>query len=130
LDVRSGEALWEKEIGSMQNMLLAGDYLFLVSNKNFLYAINKDAGEIAWTKDLREHIFEEDFDMKVFSYEPIMIDGHILLPFSNGLVFKINASTGNIVAKTLLDTGIGSSLIVANQSVIAVSDKADIIVLK
>ncbi|MBP5698656.1 MAG: PQQ-like beta-propeller repeat protein [Alphaproteobacteria bacterium] len=46
LDMRSGDKLWEKEIGSMQNMLLVGNYLFVISNRNILYAVDKESGDI------------------------------------------------------------------------------------
>ncbi len=130
LDIRTGETIWQKEIGSMQNMLLVGDYLFIISNKNILYSVNKNDGNIMWSIDMRDYIYDEEENGEVFAHQPIMIDGNILLAFSNGRVFKIKASKGLITAKTHLDTGIGSNLVVAKNRVVAISNEADITILK
>ncbi len=128
LDIRSGDTLWEKEISSIQNMLLVGDYLFVISNRNILYAIEKFGGNIAWFLDMRDHILFEDKNINVYASQPIMINNNILLAFSNGKIFKINATNGSVVAKTDLDVNISNGIIAVEQRVVAVSDDADIIV--
>ncbi len=131
VDMRSGEKLWEREIGSMQNMLLAGDYLFVISNRNILYAIDKNDGETMWSMDVYEHLRDEDDDsVSVYAAPPLMLNGQILLAFSNGSVIKIDAATGTLRAKTNLGIDISNGLIAAQEKVIAVSDDADVIVFK
>lgn len=131
IDMRSGEKLWEREIGSMQNMLLAGDYLFVISNRNILYAIDKNDGDTMWSLDVYEHLRDEkDSDVLVYAAPPLMLNGQILLAFSNGSVIKIDASTGTLRAKTNLGIDISNGLIAAQEKVIAVSDDADVIVFK
>ena len=131
IDMRSGEKLWEREIGSMQNMLLAGDYLFVISNRNVLYAIDKNDGDTVWAMDVNEHLQNEDNGkISVYAAPPLMLNGQILLAFSNGSVIKIDAATGMLHAKTDLGIDISNGLIAAQEKVIAVSDDADVIVFK
>lgn len=132
LDMRTGDKLWEKEIGSMQNMLLVGDYLFVISNKNILYAIEKYTGDIAWIVDIRNYLIEEgdDISAEVYAGAPLMLNGEILLAFSNGKILKINATDGRIVAKTDIGVDISNGLIATQKKVIAVTDDADVIVFK
>jgi outer membrane protein assembly factor BamB len=130
LDIRTGDVIWKKEIGSMQNMLLAGDYLFAISNKNILYAIDKITGDIVWSLDVQSHLSIEDAEGEVYASQPIMINGNIMLAFSNGLIFRIDARNGLIVAKTNLSTDISNGIIVAQKKVIAISDDADVIVFE
>ncbi len=131
LDMRTGDKLWKKEIGSMQNMLLAGDYLFVISNKNILYAIEKNAGSIAWSIDIKNHLYDDEkLNGEVYASQPIMINGDILLTFSNGKTFKINAQKGILTAKIDLDMDISNGLIVANDKVIVASDNADVMVFQ
>lgn len=132
LDMRTGDKLWEKEIGSMQNMLLAGDYLFVISNKNVLYAIEKYSGDIAWSVDVRGYLIEEndDIDASIYAGSPLMLNGDILLAFSNGKILKINATNGQITAKTDIGVDISNGLIASQKRVIAVTDDADLIVFK
>jgi outer membrane protein assembly factor BamB len=130
LDIRTGDVIWEKEIGSMQNMLLAGDYLFVISNRNILYAIDKYEGDIVWSLDIKNHIADKDIKGEIYSSQPVMINGDILLAFSNGQVFKINAYKGNLVAKMDLGVDISNGLIVAKGNVVGISDDADVIVFE
>jgi len=131
LDMRTGDKLWKKEIGSMQNMLLAGDYLFVISNRNVLYAVDKNDGTLVWNIDIKNHLYDdEELDGEVYASQPIMINGDILLAFSNGKIFRVNAMKGVLTAKIDLDIDISNGLIIANDKVIAVSDRADVIVFK
>ena len=130
LDMRTGDKIWEKEIGSMQNMLMAGDYLFTISNRNILYAVDKFAGSIAWSLDIRDYLDEEEAEAAVYAAPPLMLNGEILLAFSNGKVLKIDARQGVVTAKTELGIDISNGLIAAQQKVIAVSDDADVIVFE
>lgn len=132
LDMRTGEKLWEKEIGSMQDMLMAGDYLFVISNRNILYAVEKYSGETAWALDIKEFLVDEDdeSDGSVYAAPPLMLNGNIMLAFSNGKILKINAINGKVVAKTDVEIDISNGLIAAQEHVIAVSDDADVIVFK
>lgn len=131
IDLRSGDKLWEKEIGSMQNMLLAGDYLFVISNRNILYAVDKNDGEIMWQTNIAELLQDEDTeDASIYAAPPLMLNGEILLAFSNGKVIKIDATNGSLNAKTDLEIDISNGLIAAQEKVIAVSDDADVIVFK
>lgn len=129
IDMRSGDKLWENEIGSMQNMLLAGDYLFVISNKNVLYAVDKNDGRVMWASDVYEYLADEDTSKaSIYAAPPLMLNGQILLAFSNGKLLKIDAATGTLKAKTDLDIDISNGLIAVQEKVIAVSDDADVIV--
>ncbi len=132
LDMRSGDKLWDKQIGSMQNMLLAGNFLFVISNRNILYAVEKDSGDVIWSLDVNKFIYDEDDNNKVVVYaaSPLMLNNDLLLAFSNGKVLKIRASDGTVAAKTDLGIDISNGLIAVKEHVLAVSDEADIIVFK
>ena len=131
LDMRSGDKIWEKEIGSMQDMLLAGNYLFVISNRNILYAIEKSKGDIIWSADIKTYLQEEDNKKAmVYAASPLMLNNQIILAFSNGKIIKIDAIDGRVKARTDLGVDISNGLIAVKEHVIAVSDKADVIVFK
>ena len=48
IDLRSGQRIWEREIGSGNQPWLAGKYLFLLANDARLMAIQADSGKIVW----------------------------------------------------------------------------------
>lgn len=132
LDMRTGDKLWENQIGSMQNMLLAGDYLFVISNMNIMYAVEKNTGEIVWSLDIQSNLTIDDETKKanVYASHPLMLNGQLILAYSNGVVLKIDAQSGIIKAKMDLGIDISNGLIAVEERVIAVSDDADVIVFK
>lgn len=131
LDMRTGDKIWEKEIGSMQNMLLVGKYLFVISNRNILYAVEKDTGSVVWSLDVRQYLQGDDNDKSlVYAASPLMINNNILLAFSNGKVLRIDAVKGAVIAKKDLEIDISNGLIVADEHIVAISDNADLIVFK
>lgn len=130
LDMRTGDKIWEKEIGSMQNMLLAGDYLYVISNRNILYAVEKDTGAVVWSLDVREYLQDDDSKSLVYAAPPLMLNSNILLAFSNGKILKIDAVKGTVSAKKDLEIDISNGLVIADEHVVAVSDDADLIVFK
>lgn len=130
LDMRTGDKLWEKEIGSMQNMLLAGDYLFVISSRNVLYAVEKYTGAVSWALNVHDFLDEKDTDATVYAAPPLMLNGQILLAFSNGKILKIDAKQGVVTAKTDLGIDISNGLIAAQQKVVAVTDNADVIIFQ
>ena len=73
---------------------------------------------------------EDNGKISVYAAPPLMLNGQILLAFSNGSVIKIDAATGMLHAKTDLGIDISNGLIAAQEKVIAVSDDADVIVFK
>ena len=79
---------------------------------------------------MKDYLDYEDQDGETYAANPIMIDGNILLAFSNGKVFKISASKGKVIAKTNLKMDISNGLIVVNKHVVAISDDADIYTLE
>ncbi len=129
LDIQNGEQIWQNEIGALQNMLLVGDYIFVMANNNYLYAVNKLTGEVMWDTNIRNFITEEN---KIIAYanSPIMINNYILLTLSNGLVLKINATNGKVVAQMNLQNSISNMPIVANQNIYIISDNAKLMIFE
>jgi outer membrane protein assembly factor BamB len=112
-------------------MLLAGDYLFVISNKNVLFAVEKYSGDIMWSIDVKDYLDTEDYDdMEIYAAPPLMLNGQIFLAFSNGKVLKFDAQQGDLKAKTDLGVDISNGLIAVNGMVVAVTDSADVIVFK
>lgn len=52
MSLKNGEFLWKKEIASVVDFWLAGDFLFVINNDNKLLAIHKKTGGIKWAADL------------------------------------------------------------------------------
>ena len=54
LDIRSGNPKWELPIGGVNAPLPVGDVVYVVSKSGELTVVNRDSGQIYWTRDLNE----------------------------------------------------------------------------
>lgn len=52
ISLKNGEFLWKKEIASIVDFWMTGDFLFVINNDNKLLAIHKKTGGIKWVSDL------------------------------------------------------------------------------
>ncbi len=54
IDLRSGERVWEQDIGSTHGPWVAGDYVYILSNDNELVCLTRNDGKVRWLRQLPE----------------------------------------------------------------------------
>ncbi|MBQ8481073.1 MAG: PQQ-binding-like beta-propeller repeat protein [Alphaproteobacteria bacterium] len=126
LDVRSGNRLWEKEIGGISTPLLSGNTLFVVSNDNDLLAINKTNGDILWSTSIE--LGGKASEVTPFS--PILIDNQLFLTLSNGRILVYNPQNGSKINMIDLDVDLNSAPVIAEGYVVFTTAKAKLLVYK
>ena len=124
--LRSGNRLWEKEIGGINTPLLSGNTLFVVSNSNDLLAVNKANGDILWSTSIE--LGGKASEVTTFS--PILMNNQLVLALSNGRVNIYNPKNGNKISVTDLDEDLNSAPVVAEGYVVFVTANAKLIAYK
>lgn len=126
IDLRSGQRLWEREIGSSNQPWVAGKYMFVMANNAALLAMDIDSGKIIWETKIPAG---NDISDKVgVSYAgPLLTNNRLLVNTSNGYTFYISPYTGEILG--FIQPGDGSALpsVAADGMVIITTNNADII---
>lgn len=126
IDMRSGNRIWEKQIGGINTPLLSGNTLFVVTNGNDLLAINKSNGDILWATPIELG----GKPSKVMPYSPILIDNRLVLTLSNGRVLSYEPQSGRKINMIDLDEDINSAPVVAQGYIIFTTANAKLIVYK
>ena len=126
IDIRSGNRIWEKEIGGINTPLLSGNVLFVVSNDNDLLAINKSNGDILWATSIELGGKANE----VTPYTPVLLNNKLVLPLSNGRVLVYNPKNGQRTDLIDLDENLNSAPIVAQGYIIFVTAKAKLLAYK
>lgn len=126
IDLRSGSRKWEKEVGSVNTPLLVGNTLYVVSNTNDLLAVNKENGDILWAVPV--NLGKKPADVMIFN--PIMLDGRLIVALSNGTVYAYMPQTGKLLNTVDLDEKLNSAPIAAAGYVFFVTAGADLIAYK
>ena len=129
IDIISGQRLWEREFGSINQPWLAGKYLFVLTETSHLLAVDTESGKIIW--DTKVPAGEDVSDAVGVSYAgPILVNNRLIVNTSNGYAFYISPYTGEIMGFLKLDDGSAISPVVADGLVIITTTDAELLAYK
>ncbi len=126
IDMRTGTRIWEKAIGGTNTPLLAGNTIYVITDKQELVALNKADGRILWAKNI-------DFGDKEESdriFAPIMIDSRLIVALSNGDVLFYDPKSGELIERLDTDEKLNAAPIAANGYVLFVTANAKLLAYK
>lgn len=95
IDERTGQRVWQREIGSANTPWIAGNHIFVLTNDNDLVALGRDSGAIRWVTKLEA----EKRDSEFFLSGPIMAGGRLLLAGTGGIIIEVDPNDGSIIRK-------------------------------
>jgi len=109
MDLRSGQIMWSQEIGSITNLLVKENSLYIIDQNDFLIAINTYDGMPLWCKKyLHSNI------TSIVLYKGYIITGDL-----QGYLHWINPYNGILVNKLKLNSsGFISTPIIANTNLV------------
>ena len=123
IDMKTGLRLWERQISGINQPWVAGKYLFVLSDKNELLALQKDDGKIIWSMQI-PLVSEKSGE---FSVGPILVNNRLIVATSDGHVFAVSPYTGRLLGFVNLDEEIVSSPVVAEGVVLFSTNDAEML---
>jgi outer membrane protein assembly factor BamB len=127
INLRTGQRIWERRIGGTESPWVAGDYLFVLSNTANLVALGRLNGRIYWVTALPEWEDPEDQQGKITWAGPVLASNRIILAGSNGESFSLSPYSGKILGKVEMPDGVTISPIVAQDSLLFLTDDAELV---
>lgn len=129
IDYRTGENKWSLKIGGIHMPWIVGNYLFVLSNNNELFAVNKNDGKILWqTRFLEEYPLDERGD--IYLSGPVMINSQLLITASNGIVYFVSPENGEIKNRLNFKEELPMTPVAAGNTVIFTTNDADLLAYK
>ena len=94
VDATEGKIKWFKKFGIQFSRppVINKDKLFLVSDDNQLFAVNKTNGNVVWS-----HLGNIEELSIIGGSKPALEDGIIVVSYSSGEIFALNESNGSII---------------------------------
>lgn len=127
VDVRTGQRVWEQDIGGINTPWVAGDWVFVLSNDNQLIALTRDTGRVRWISQLDRYEDPEDRDDPVYWTGPILAGGRLLLTNSIGQLVEVSPETGEVRQRTELPDAVNVQPVVANNTLFVLTEDGDLI---
>jgi outer membrane protein assembly factor BamB len=95
LDLRSGQIMWKRELGSVNDFIVDANRIFLVDQNDRVVALNADGGVTQWTQsDLLHRNLTS----------PALYNGYLVVGDSEGYMHWINTDDGRFVAQQKVDS--------------------------
>ena len=93
IDERTGQRLWQREIGGSNTPWLAGNHIFLLSSDNELVALARNTGAISWVTKIEN----KDNDDEFFFTGPVLAGNRLIIAGSDGAIIEIEPEHGEII---------------------------------
>lgn len=95
LDLRSGQILWRRELGSVHDFIVDGDRIYLVDQDDRIVALNTNGGVNLWRQsDLLHRNLTA----------PVLFNGYLVVGDSEGYLHWLNTADGRFVVQQKVDS--------------------------
>lgn len=99
INILDGNYIWKREIASIANFWVSGNYIFVINNDNRLLAINKTNGKIKWITNLPHYKNPKKVITK-YIYNGLVIAGNkIVISSLDGDITIVSPINGKILKK-------------------------------
>ena len=129
IDLRTGNRIWEREIGGTNQPWIAGKFMYVLDNDFNLIALEKSSGKIVWNTNI-PITKDEDNRAGLFAKGPVLAGNRLLISSSNGYVFAVSPYNGKIIGYISLADGVEVSPIISNGVTVFTTNDADIVAYK
>lgn len=124
IDLRSGQRIWDKNIGGHQSMWVAGDYLFTLTGNEELAALERGTGRVIWVTSLPRWDDPEAREGAIVWTGPLLTSDRLIVASSGGLAVAISPYSGKILGSEDMPDGVSVPPIVAGETVYFLADDA------
>lgn len=124
IDLRSGQRIWDKNIGGHQSMWVAGDYLFTLTGNEELAALERNTGRVLWVTSLPRWENEDSRSGVIVWTGPLLVSDRLIVASSNGTAVAVSPYSGKILGSEDMPDGVSVPPIVAGETVYFLADDA------
>ena len=95
MDMRSGQILWKRDFGSVNELVLDGEFLYVVDQNDNIYGLRAADGVTMWSQDKLLH--------RNLS-APELFNGYLVVGDGEGYLHWLDTSNGQFVAQNKLNS--------------------------
>ncbi|MGP1931247.1 MAG: outer membrane protein assembly factor BamB [Arsenophonus sp. ET-YP4-MAG3] len=122
IDIHSSQIIWKRNLGSVNNIILSNNIIYLVDQNNYVFAIYKKNGVILWTQNALS-------DRNLTA--PIIYDDYLVVGDQKGYLYWLNIHNGQFVAYNKLDnSGLHSRPVIAGDKLLVQSKNGTLYLIK
>jgi outer membrane protein assembly factor BamB len=126
IDLRSGDRVWEQDIGSTHGVWVAGDYVYVLSNDNELVCLTRDDGKVRWLRQLPSYEDEKKKEDPIAWSGPILGGDRLIVLSSDGSALAVSPYTGAPLGREEIPGGAFVDPVIANNTLYILTDNGEL----
>jgi outer membrane protein assembly factor BamB len=130
IDLRTGDRVWEQDIGGTQGPWVAGDYVYVLSNDVTLLCLTWKDGRVRWSTPLPRYDNPGKKRDPIKWAGPILAGDRLIVISSTGVAFSVSPYTGKAIGTADFPDGVFVDPVVANNTLYVLTDEARLIALR
>lgn len=125
-DLRSGQRVWDRDVGGRESPWIAGKTLFQITNEGLLIAVAADSGRVYWVTQLPRYEDAEDHTDLIEWSGPVLVSERLLVVSSNGRLYAVSPFDGRILDRQTLDNGTTVAPVIADGTLFVLDDDGEL----
>lgn len=130
IDLRTGDRVWEQDIGGTHMPWVAGDYIFVLANDRDLVCLLRADGHVRWVRPLPRYEDEKDKKHPLRWAGPVLAGNRLVVVSSDGEALSVSPYTGQPLGRVEFSDGVYLDPVVAGGSLYVITDEADLTALR
>lgn len=130
IDLASGERVWEREIASMQQPWVGGDFIYVVTEDAELVCLAREDGRVRWVQQLDRYERPKDKKDPIVWHGPVLASDRLILVSNHGRAVSVSPYTGAMLGQIELSDSASLAPVIANRTLYILTDDAQVVALK
>ncbi len=122
----SGQRIWELSLAGISTPVVAGEWIFTLTDDARLLAIARSTGRVRWVTQLRHYKNEKKHTDPIFWTGPVLANNKLWIANSRGEVDNVDVMNGAPTLFTDMKSPISLPPIIANRTLYILSDDGKI----
>src|SRR5215813_2418069 len=126
IDIRTGDRLWEQELGGTQSLWVAGDYVYVLTTDNELICLTRNEGKVRWVRLLPSYRDEKKRKDPITWAGPVLGGDRLIVLSSDGDAVSVSPYTGDPLGRENLPAGGYFAPAIADNSLYVLTDDSNL----
>ena len=130
-DLQRGAREWTADVTSTQTPWIAGNFLFVLTERGEVVCLIDQGGRIRWVTPLASRVDPENPDSRQIRWTgPLLVSERVILASSEGEVISLSPFTGEILGSGEIGGGVSVPAAVADGTVFFLTDNAELVAFR
>lgn len=122
----TGQRIWELSLAGISTPVIAGEWIFTLTDDARLLAIARSTGRVRWVTQLEHYKNPKKHDKPIFWTGPVLANNKLWIANSNGQVYDVDVASGQPTLFTDLKSPVSLPPVVANQTLYILTNDGEI----